>query len=144
MQNTGRNGNLFCAETETYSVPKHNLFVPKRKIFCAPLKAFNCAFKSYFLAPFKKMAPPWKTGWIRPCIYLTYAIASKNSIRVLLLFCIAVVRILINLSFTDIYGRHSMLKDFWFSFIRYHYLSRFRLADFCYKSAKIRHFYWSI
>ena len=58
---------LVFAETETYSVPKHNLCVPKRKNFCAPLKAFNCAFKGYFLAPFKKMAPPpWKTGWIHP------------------------------------------------------------------------------
>ena len=69
---------LVFAETETYSVPKHNLCVPKRKNFCAPLKAFNCAFKSYFLAPFKKMAPPWKTGWIRPCLhYIKYEFIFK-------------------------------------------------------------------
>ena len=60
---------LVCAETLTYSVPKHNLWVPKRKKFCAALKAFNCAFKSYFLAPFKKMPPPPLENGLDPPLF---------------------------------------------------------------------------
>ena len=78
---------LVFAETETYSVPKHNLCVPKRKNFCAPLKAFNCAFKSYFLAPFKKMPPPLENGLDPPLLHIRTQYQDGDGCHIVLGHC---------------------------------------------------------